>query len=259
MLQALTLAWPKYYAHFQLHLSVATIVDAKAPIGGGRLGDFTVGIYFSDSINDQWSKYFEKSTGWKPHSSTAGYIAEHYAAFEDPIQAYVNDMVVHELGHLLFGFGITQIKLPKDPAQSDHTNAEMYRAAWFALGLGLVYDRLIWSELGHHTSPMFDSTISVWREKFSHRKDLDQRLVNPDLSNDEKAGVPRLQIYGHGKAFVYLQALRTEIGAPQFDQTVVRYLARPIGSPILYDDFLSTLPVEMKPKIEAVEARFSVR
>jgi hypothetical protein len=247
ILKSLRIAWPKFFKNFQFILPDATIIDAEGPIGGGPMGAFIVGIYSSKSVDPDMSAYIEQATGWAPQSSTDDYIKAHYAIFDDPHQAYVDDMVIHELGHFLFGFGITKV------------NSFTFKDAWFALGMGIVYDRLVWDELNSKASPLFRAVVDIWRDRFSKMNEVDQRLVNPDESRDEKLGLNRLQTYGHGKAWIYLQALREAMGKKDFDQALLSYLSRPIGSDILYDDFLSNFSSSSKTTIDAVESKFSVR
>jgi hypothetical protein len=153
----------------------------------------------------------------------------------------------HELGHLLFGFGRTV-----NPTKQDDW--------WFSLGLGIVYDRLVWQTFSKISSPLFDSLAAIWRNKFASRADIDQRLVNPDTSRDKSADhLIRMQTYGHGKSSVYLMKLRERIGQTRFDDVVKAYLMRPHGSIIEYDDFLTFFRSPEREIIRQLEDEFQVR
>ena len=235
--------WPEFFRLLQVKLPDSVIADVNAPIGGGPMGNFAVGIYSSDSISKDIAKYIEEITGWPSEGSTTAYIIKHYSGFSDPTQAYVDDIVAHELGHLLFGFGRTRVQ------SIDYNNS------WFALGLGIVYDRMVWQKNYAKPSPLFEAILALWRNRFSKEEKLDQRLINPDESNDGKFGLHRTQIYAHGKAWIFLRKLREKI--PEFDAVTKAYVTRPIGSGITYDDFLGGF--KNRAAIESVEKEFLVR
>ncbi len=247
MATAVSVGWPALQKTLPAKVPSATIIDFDAAFGGGPMGKFIVGVYTTDAIDSDFGKVMEQVTGWAPLRSSQEYISKYYGSFADPMQAYATDMVVHELGHLIFGFGLTDLPDLKD------------EDSWFCLGLGLVYDRAAWSNLGEKTSPLFDSIISVWSERFSTRADVDQRLIRPDQSRDAGLGLQRLQTYGHGKSLVYLRELRNRIGASAFDAAVLKYVSRPQGSSIRYDDFLKFLGTGYAELVNKVEAEFTVR
>ena len=170
-----------------------------------------------------------------------------YKGFADPEQAYLDDVVIHELGHLYFGFG--QTKAPP----------KRLLDWWFALGLGLVYDRLVWkAQYKKKSSPMIDALIARYSE-FRERPDVDQRLVGPNISRDRAQGLSRLQVFGHGKALIVLREMRRRTGDRTFDRIVKEYLSRPVGALITYDDFLAHLPLAHRRALRAMETGFSVR
>jgi len=241
-------SWTAFEELPKAKISKAWIVDVDAAMGGGPLAPFAVGIYSTGQISAEMQTAISEATGWDTLPSTQAYIERYYAKFSDPMQAYVDDMVTHELGHLFFGFGLTT-----------HSSPELYQA-WFPLGLGILYDRLAWNRLyQQHESPMFQGLIDAYLQKYKDIAELDQRLVSPDLSQDKHFRLSRAQIYGHGKAFIYLSALRESLNAAEFDASISRYLSREAGAWIEYDDFVETLSLESKRKISKLEQDFVVR
>jgi hypothetical protein len=247
LVHALKLAWPKLHARLPVAMPDVSIVDVGSNgfIGGGPFSSFGLGIYLGSEAHPQLATFLNMALDWEPLANCEAYLTQHYAGFDDPMQAYVNDMITHQLGHLYFGWGLT--RAPTNP--------------WFAQGLGLVYDRMVWSEISDQKSPIFDGVVSVWRSKFAHRDDINQKLVGGggSMMADMEAGLNRNQSYGHGKSFVYLSELRKRLGETRFDQVVLEYISRPLGSKITYDDFLSFLgPNEME-VVRVAEQEFTIR
>lgn len=242
--KAVRFYWPRLARMLSVKTDEIAVVDYESPLGGGPLGNYAVGIYSSARINNELQTLVGQATGWAPRSSTKEYIDEHYSNFTDPEQAYIDDMVVHELGHTVFGFGKTQ-------APQEHDDW------WFCFGLGLVYDRMLWKESQTKSSPLFDSPVEQWKNVFSQKARLDQRLIHPNTEKDREFGLSRFQVYGHGKAFVYLNALRQYIGPAEFDKIVCRYVSSP--RTITYDDFLGSIPDRFKDGIKSLEKEFQVR
>jgi len=242
---AISRSWPLWRQRFDVSIPTVSILDTDQYLGGGSPSEFVLAVYLGDIAPPEVNDFFRLAFGWSPLPTCRQYIDVHYGSFADPLQAYVEDMVIHELGHLIFGFGLT--KTPE--------NERM----WFALGLGLVYDRLIWSRLNAEPSPLFTSLVNVWREKLSWHPDIDQRLVHPDTTQDKSLGVIRLQSYDHGKALEYLSRLRSEIGEHRFDRLIRRYIDPGRGMPIRYDDFLSLLSSEEIKIVNRLEQMLIVR
>lgn len=206
-------AWPVFIEIFGNRIKNAIVADFEAPVGGGPISlddPFVVGIYGMDSIIPQFQDYINRVTGWKNQNSTSDYIKENYSHFSDPMQAYVDDMVIHELGHFFFGFGVTK------------TNFTDLTLSWVPLGLGIVYDRIVWDRFYDKPSPMFHNVELIWKDKFSKMKEVDQRLQSPDTTLDGKYGLERLQIYNHGKAYAYLKELRESVGKEYFDEKILK-------------------------------------
>lgn len=197
------------------------------------------------SYDEASASYLESILGWQVQPTGTAYIEKQFEKFDDPMQAYVNDQVAHELGHIFFLHGITDLKTETD--------------TWFGLGLGMVYDRLVWSEISETPSPVFEAFDRVWKANFANNKEIDQRLINPNTERDEEFGLIRLQTYGHAKACAYLSELRRRIGPARFDAYVRTYLSRPIGSPIGYDDFLSSFSKDDLTIAQQLESEFVVR
>ena len=130
------------------------------------------------------------------------------------------------MGHIFFLHGITDLKSDAD--------------TWFGLGLGLVYDRLVWGKLWETPSPVFEAYQKTWKERFANNPEIDQRLIDPKTNRDQDFGLVRLQVYDHAKAYAYLSELRNRIGPSAFDAYVRAYLSRPLGSSIEYLLILKT-------------------
>lgn len=239
--------WPHFAKHFRKAPVEAAIIDFDAPIGGGPLAPFIIGVFYSKDVSKDHQKVILESTGWLPQSSTSAYIAKNYSSFSNPEEAYVDDMLTHEFGHLFFGWGLTQV------------NAERPNDWWFSFGMGLIYDRIAWSDVYRLPSPLFDSVIATWINDFSKRQDVDQRLINPDTSADKANGLQRLQTYGHGKAYKYLLVLRDKVGAEIFDRTANVFISDELGRKADYDNFVKRLPVSVHHIVGASEKEFSIR
>lgn len=237
--------WPRFRKHFSTLPREAAIIDFDAPIGGGLLGSFIVGVFYSNSVSEEHQKVIQESAGWQPQKSTSDYIANNYSSFPDPRKAYVDDILVHEFGHLLFGWGETQV---------NESNPNDW---WFSFGMGLLYDRIAWSEIYDLPSPLFENVISKWSKDFSKRRDIDQKLVNPDVSADKSAGLQRLQTYGHGKAYVFLRSVREKVGSKVFDETMNRFISG--GQLSSYDLFIEKFTNSDRNKVSAKEMEFQVR
>jgi hypothetical protein len=241
----LQIAWPEFVNLLGNSIREAAVMDFDAPMGGGPLDRYIIGLFYSKAIAPDFQKIIERASGWPAQSSTQKYIDRHYADFKNPNDAYVDDMLIHELGHLYFGFGNTLA-----PKELDN--------AWFSFGLGILYDRLIWDQLNSVQSPLFSSIDQQWKI-FAKDSSIDQRLVNPNTSNDVSAGLNRRQVYGHGKAWAYLSALRAFLGESAFDRSVLRYIEEKKNKELDYDDFLNFLPAQMNALILHLEKQWVVR
>lgn len=236
--------WPRIQRRFEIPVPEVAIVDFDEAISGGPLGPYILGIFSSKNIAPEFQALIQATTGWSPQTSTENYIRQHYASFKNPMQAYVDDMIVHELGHLYFGFGINSVP-------------EKETDWWFPVGLGLLYDRLAWEEVYSAPSPLFAGTAEQW-SKFAQLK-VDQRLIDPDTSHDEKYGLSRRQIYSHAKALEFLKALRKTLGEDSFDASIKNYLRESLGQILQYDEFLMKLQPNDRRQASVVEEKFGIR
>jgi len=239
--------WGLFYELPRPAVREAWVLDVEAPIGGGPLGKFAIGVYSSQSIPREFLPIITQSLGWEPQNSTLDYIQNQYASFADPEQAYLEDMLIHELGHLFFGFGLT-----------DESSKPLHEA-WFSFGMGMLYDRLAWSRLHQKTSPLFETLIRMYSERFSKIVEIDQRLIEPDTSRDSEFGLQRVQVYAHGKAYLFLLALREAVGVDRFDENVGNYLVHK-DSPIFgYDTFTQRFDLRTQIYLREIEGRFQIR
>ena len=235
---------PFLQSQFDIAPDKITLIDADGPIGGGPTGPFSVAISSTHQISNEYAEMIEQATGWKKENSTIDYINKHYSDFADPEQAYIDDIVLHELMHTYLGFGLTKASVdPKD--------------WWFTFGLGLLMDRQIWEKLYYKSSPLFDAPVKQWKNIYSKNKMIDQRLINPDTQNDKDQGLIRLQIYGHGKALVYLQNLRKLVGEKRFDKAVKSWVQT--RRDLNYDLFVQENFRSFKAEIKKLESQFTVR
>jgi hypothetical protein len=243
--EGVKLAWPKWLSYFPLKTRPITIIETDWGLGGGSLGSFVLAVHLREKYDAESSAYLESVLGWPAQSTGTAYVEKQFASFDDPMQAYVTDQIVHELGHIFFLHGITEL--------NNENNL------WFGLGLGLVYDRLIWKEISEIPSPVFEAFDWIWKGRFANNTEIDQRLINPNTEKDKDFGLVRLQTYGHAKACAYLSELRIRIGANRFDDYVRSYLSKPIGAPIEYQDFLSLFSNADLAIVRKTESDFVIR
>ena len=138
-------------------------------------------------------------------------------------------MVTHELGHLYFGFGVRSAKAVE---QSD---------LWFALGLGVLFDRQVWNEMRSYPSPLFAGTEDRWLNVYAVNPEINQRLIKPDTTNDAKFGLLRMQTYGHAKAWAFLRDLRKRVGSSEFDASALMLFRFEASATLEYADFREML------------------
>lgn len=245
--KAIELYWPMWYEKFPYSFPEISFIDAEQYIGAGPYegADNVLGINLGGEFTAEIQDIISRMLAWTPAPSAESYVLREYTLFQDPLQAYANDFVVHELGHSIFGWGVTKI-----PQGTDK---------WFALGLGIIYDREIYAKTEQIPSPLFTSIVSVWKNKFSLIKEIDQRLVSPNTSRDLEFGLIRLQTYSHGKAMVYLSALRNEINPVIFDAKVIEYLNKRQYQVITYDDFLTLFNENEIQIIRKLESQYLIR
>lgn len=244
VIKAVKKSWPVFSKILVLPALEIALVDSEGPIGGGPLATYIVTLYSTKKMSPLYKKLVAQATGWSEQDSTLDYIYKHYAKFEDPEQSYIDDIVIHELAHTIFGFGLTK---------ATDNNQDW----WFTFGLGLLYDRIVWDQIYDKESPLFSSAVKQWKEHYAGIKNLDQRLVRPELIQDDKYKLSRLQVYGHGKALVYLTELRQLLRADRFDKAVQATVQN--HETLDYDQFISRYFLSDKSAISVLEKSFTVR
>ena len=210
-------SWPlflKQFPHPTNH--VVFFENPYSILGAGPYGTNIFGVNITESISENIQEVLAPLFNAQKFSSTEEFVKNFYREFKNPWQEYLTNLIVHELGHLFFGFGITA---ERHPYLHDY---------WFSLGMGIIYDREINKQLTGHYPHIVEYMIDSWTNNFMERTDIDQRLVQPDLSNDQNAGINsfhRTQFIAHGKGFYVLNKIREKIGNEIFDQEVVKYLS----------------------------------
>jgi hypothetical protein len=245
MEKSLLKMWPLFLKNFKKAPSDIAIIDFNAAMGGGPLAPYVIGIFTSKKISKAHQDLIEQATGWPPQTSTSKYIASQYGAFQNPEEAYVDDMLVHELGHLFFGWGLTSAPENKNDW-------------WFSFGMGLIYDRLAWGQTYQNPSPLFEKITSKWKDDFSKKEEVDQRLISPDDSKDKSLGLQRLQTYGHGKSYAFLSRLREKLGPEKFDQAMNAFISKS-GQKADYEQFIEQFSESDRKEITALESEFKIR
>ena len=239
--EAVKIYWPKLTVQLGRGVKEAALIDFDVPFGGGPFERYVIGIFSSSSVSDEFKKIVQQATGWSEKNSTADYIKFHYQDFADPQKAYVEDLVVHELAHLFFGFGKT-------------TAPQQKLDLWFPLGLGIVYDRMAWSQVHQSLSPAFLGVTAEWRRYA--KLPVDQRLVGPDVTRDQQFDLNRIQVFGHGKSSVFLETLRQKMGSNNFDRIVKQMIET--GVECNYMEFKKLASVKEQKIIKNLERSFKV-
>ncbi len=160
--KAICLAWPKWRHLFFNRIEQISIIHSDQLLGGSPIGPNILGIHLGGAVPEKIANFIESMFGWQSQPTATDYVSKYYAIFEDPIQAYITDMVTHEFGHLFFGWGLTQLSEDSE--------------RWFALGLGLLYDRNIWNQISNQPSPLFSGILTMLQERFSRNPQIDQLL-----------------------------------------------------------------------------------
>lgn len=244
--KAVKLVWPQYVERFYSIPRHIFFIGLEGPLGGGSVGNNVLAIYDSKKISAELQSYLHHNSGFRYTSeNTKGYMEEIYPESSQPVWNYTLDLVAHELGHLYFGFGET------------YENARARHDPWLSLGLGLIYDQEFYRNIAGKQPQLVGFSTRRWREHFSKIKDIDQRLENPDTSNDEKYHLDRLQSFSHGKSSVVLGELRNRLGAKKFDQLVLRYIKGELGG-FGYANFRSGLK-EVYSDISEFEVEWGIR
>jgi hypothetical protein len=209
--------WPRFKNLFGAREDYVVLVDSDWEfISGGLLASNIIGIFGQNRIHPEESEGFAKDIGWKSGPSTRTLIERNYKG-PNSWGRYVTGMVAHELAHLYFGFGQTT-----ERASDIHD-------LWLSLGMGMVYDRLVTVASTGQPDQFFETVEQKWKTQFAANVQIDQRLINPDTSNDRKFELSRAHIYAHGKSSFILRDLRDKMGEEKFDEAVRDYLRRGAG------------------------------
>lgn len=240
-------AWPKFISSFGRATSYVAIIEQDGGIGAGPVGTNMLGILTSNHISPSDQAGMRLVTGWEgPLDSTRSIVETLYKDSPTPLYEYFSNILTHELGHLYFGFGMTQERA---------TEAQEF---WFSLGLGIVYDSQI-SSRRFGRDPAVYQSLAEQLATFEANSAIDQHLIHPDTTRDLPNGVypfNRVQDYAHLKSARVLRTLRDATGAETFDRLVRRYLRkgeRAHG----YDTFRPMLDRQL-PDLEALERQLQI-
>lgn len=188
----------------------------------------------------------QANLGWTPQPTSKAYVEANYPKSANQWEEYLFGTFAHEIGHLFFGFGSTREKV---------TSAD---DLWFSLGLGVIIDMDITNQLIGRKPQLEADIIKSWSDIYSKKPDIDQRLINPDKTNDAKYKFDRKKVFAHGKAAFYLERLREKVGQKAFDETVSRYLKECRRCTHGYADFKKLLPVSPG-DIDRLEVEYKIR
>lgn len=209
-------SWPLFIKQFPCETDNVVLFENPNEIfGAGPKGSNILGFNIQDNIPANVQKIISDMMNVPECSSTKEIVEHLYKSSDDPWNDYLTSLLVHELGHLFFGFGKT---VERHPYFHDY---------WFSLSLGMLYDREITKKIAGKYPTLLDETAQYWKEHLSHKPNIDQRLIQPDLTNDSKEGITefhRSQYFAHGKGFYVLSKIRENIGTEIFDREVVDYL-----------------------------------
>jgi hypothetical protein len=234
---------PRYGRRFGPATDHIVMVDCDwDAISGGLLGTNVLGFFAKPKLSPEEQAGFKAAFGWAPQPSTKAYVAQLYKSAKDPWREYMTGMLSHEFAHLYFGFGRTAERI------------QSVDELWLSLGLGLVYDEIVTTEITGHRDAFFAAVEANWRDKFATNPSVDQRLIRPDTSHDAEFHLSRAHVYAHGKALAVLRTLRERAGKEAFDRAVAEYLRTGVGG---YDAFRPRL-AKLLPKLADYERELGV-
>jgi len=244
VIEIITKSWPLFLKQFPNPTNYVVLFENPYSIlGAGPYGTNILGINITENISENVQETLVPLFNTPKFSSTKEFVENFYKKYKNPWTEYMTNLIVHELGHLFFGFGTT---VERHPYSHDY---------WFSLALGIIYDREINKQLTGYYPYIIEYFVVSWKHNFKDRTDIDQRLVQPDLSNDKQAGINsfhRTQFFAHGKGFYVLNKIREMIGKEIFDQEVVTYLHYGLRNSDGYISFRKQLLEHYKelPKLE---------
>lgn len=235
--------WNYYIDKLGSSTDVVTFVELdSAPLSGGVLAENVLGIFYQNKISPEDQMAIQKELGWRAKESTYDYITTYYGP--NGWKDYMTGTIAHELAHTFFGFGQT-----REAVSNVHD-------LWFSLGMGMLYDGEVTKKLTGKAPQMFVDSEKVW-QSFSTNKEIDQRLIKPNTSNDKKFGLDRKKVYAHSKSFAFLRKLRMKVGPAGFDRATKRYLQECTDCVNGYQNFKRFLPGS-RYKILDVENEFNL-
>jgi hypothetical protein len=244
--KAIRRLWPLFLNRFGKPTDHLVFVDLQGPISGGPLGENVLGFFATDNVSANLHSEMQANLGWAPQKSTRDYVKTHYPKSNNQWDEYLLGTFAHEIAHLYFGFGVTREKV------------KSVEELWFSLGLGMIYDMEITSELVGRPPQLEVDLINNWKNNISTLKDVDQRLIAPNNSADSKYKFDRKKVFAHGKAAFFLGELRSQIGKHKFDKAVLEYLRECGGCVHGYSDFKKFLGKNSK-VADALEVKYGVR
>jgi hypothetical protein len=245
VIKIITKSWPLFLKQFPKPTDCVVLFENPHSIlGAGPYGTNVLGFNIMESIPEKTGEVLAFLFNIPKCSSTKEFVENFYIKYKNPWIEYMTNLIIHELGHLFFGFGIT---VERHPYSHDY---------WFSLALGMIYDREINKQLTGNYPHIIEYMVDTWKSNYKNRTDIDQKLIQPDLSNDKQAGMNsfhRTQYFAHGKGFYVLNQIREVIGPRTFDQEVVKYLEYGLKNNDGYISFRKQLleRFEELPKLEA--------
>lgn len=245
VIKIISKSWPLFLKQFPKPTDYVVLFENPYSIlGAGPYGTNVFGFNIMQNIPEKTAEAVASLFKISKCSSTKEFVNNFYMTYKEPWREYLTNLTVHELGHLFFGFGTT---VERHPYSHDY---------WFSLALGMIYDREINKQLTGNYPHIIEYMVDTWYNEYKNRTDIDQKLIQPDLSNDRQAGINsfhRTQYFAHGKGFYVLNEIRKVIGPRTFDKEVVKYLENGIKNNDGYISFRKQLLEHYKelPKLEA--------
>ena len=217
--------WKEFTERFGIPTDHLVFLDLEGPISGGPLGENVLGIFATEKMKPAVQEDMKENLGWSPLTSTRAYVEANYPASKNQWEEYLFGTFSHEIGHLFFGFGLTRQRV---------SNAD---DLWFSLGLGMLYDMEVTEKLIGRKPQLELDIIKSWEKNYANVQNIDQRLVNPNKTEDKKYTFDRKKVFAHGKAAFYLNKVREKIGKSKFDKAVLDYLKKCGKCEAGYEDF----------------------
>ena len=123
----------------------------------------------------------------------------------------------------------------------------------------MLYDMELTKQLIGREPQLQLDLINSWFVRYSKLKDIDQRLISPNTTEDKKYPFDRKKVFAHGKSASYLKKVREKIGEKLFDGAVNEYLKKCGNCTGGYDDFKKFFGKSVQLEITALEKEHLVR